>query len=730
MNGRFLGVCLLAAALPVLAAEWRNVGPGGGGWIQSVHAGRHRVGDVFVGCDVGGFYRSADGGQSYGIQNQGLQDYWVECIVEHPDNPDVLFIAGMSGVYKSADGGRTWTWLRKGFPEIKRYSWSAPVGALVMDRENPNVLYAGIGSPRRRKWGAGAVYKSMDGGTNWSRVNGLGTLPAKTVVSGLLIDPRNREHLYLACDAGVYQSFDGGRGWKPTSTGLPHTGARRLAQCAFEPDTLYLTLWSPPGTNPWQGGVYKSTDGGTSWNVCNTGLKQSVGKPGAAGALTSNYDCVAVHPQDPDIAYVGGASWVNATVYQTIDGGKTWREIVRRHEDRNFDPGWITMWGPSVTCLSMSPLDPAILYFGTSGGVFKTMDAGANWEPVYAKRFPDGRIAGTGLEVTCLHNIMVHPTVPDRVYFGFYDIGLLISEDGGASMRRCVEGIAPQRMANSCFDMAFDPADPEHCWGAFGTWGTNIGVLAESADGGRTWKMMERNGLPEGRTRTLIAGAKPMAKRGLFCTIDGQGVFVSDDGGRFWKPANTGLRTREVRSLVRGPQNADVFWCVTGSVKGVFGGVYRSVDACETWRRVAPDLKLGDTKGLAVGGDGRTLYLAARDRNVGETPVAGGIWRSRDGGDTWTKTLVDDFAACVAVDPRDPTVVYVALSDHPYHDQCTGDGVKMSRDGGQTWVSLNSASLTCHQITTITVDSHDPDRIYVGTGGNGGFTTRITTPPR
>jgi hypothetical protein len=100
-------------------------------------ASRQRDGELLVGCDVGGFYRSTDGGASYTISNAGLQDYFVECIVPDPLDPNVIYLGCESGVYKSADRGGTWQWLRQGFPPKSRWDWTAPIGALTLDPRDP-----------------------------------------------------------------------------------------------------------------------------------------------------------------------------------------------------------------------------------------------------------------------------------------------------------------------------------------------------------------------------------------------------------------------------------------------------------------------------------------------------------------------------------------------------------------------------------------------------------------
>ena len=91
------------------------------------------------------------------------------------------------------------------------------------------------------------------------------------------------------------------------------------------------------------------------------------------------------------------------------------------------------MFGETVQCLTMSPLDPDVLYYGTDGTIFKTTDAGAHWQQAYTRVLPDGRFHTTGLEVTGPRNIVVHSNDPQRIYFCYRDIGLLISGAAGRS---------------------------------------------------------------------------------------------------------------------------------------------------------------------------------------------------------------------------------------------------------------------------------------------------------
>jgi len=657
MLGAAMGMLACGASLAGDGVAWRNVGPGGGGWIQSVLASRHGRDVFFVGCDVGGFYRSDSGGRSYAIHNAGLEDYFIECLAEHPSDPATLYAGCKGGVYKSVDGGRTWRWLREGFPPLNEFAYSAMVSKVVLDPQRPETVYAAIGQPREGRGGQGALYRSENGGASWRQVVRPGQLAPDLLISDLAIHPLETRRLLIATPRGVFASADGGATWTPSSEGLPpHRRTLRLAQAPSDPRIVYVSLKGQAGETPWQAGVYRSEDGGMTWQPRVNGLRQAVGQTGASDMQCAWVGELAVHPQNPDLVYAGGATWWDATVYKTTDGGQSWKRTFEFGEKGNAKHAWIDMWGPSVTCLTLAPRQPDTLYFGTSGFIYTTADGGVTWQQRYTQERADGLIGGSGLEVTCLHTVRPHPRVKGRVYFGFYDIGLLVSEDGGATFRRRMKGI-PGDYDNSCFTVAVSEVDDERLWAGFGQWGSNRGVLAESRDNGATWRLLNRegSGLPDARPRCLLCEVplkdNPERKHRLFYVAEGKGLFTSANEGATWSACHAGLPAAHVSSLACDADSANVFYAGVSSDGKEPGAVYRSDDRCATWRRVSVSgARLAEVRQLAAKG-GR-VYATTRCARVGDTFLTGGVFRSDDGGAEWRQVVTNRFCEALAIDPR------------------------------------------------------------------------------
>ena len=728
-------VCLLTLLSGAGEGEWKLLGPGGGGWIQSMTAHPTDSRTLLLGCDVGGFYLTNDAGRTWGIHNTGLHDYFVESIAVQPDNPEVIFLGTQSGIHRSTNGGRTWQWLRNGWPELQRGRRSAPVSVVVIDPKRPNTVYAGIGRPRFSNEGQGRVYKTTDGGDNWFVVNADGSLPQDAVITDLAIHPRNSDTLFVCSQHGLFRSDDAGVTWKKKYRGLPHDHVRRLAICETQPARMYLTLHADPYATPWQGGVYRSDDEGESWRVINEGLRTRPAKPGKNANLANDYDCVVVHPGNPDIAYVGGTTWVTAYLYRTTDGER-WQPVTQGQTPGAFDRGWINFCGAAVKCLAMSPADPNVLWFGTSMHVFRSEDGGDHWVPCHGEVKANGTHPNNGLAVTCLHHVRVHPQDRDSLYFGFYDIGLLQSRDGGQSWRRTMQGI-PREFSNGCFCVAFDPDDPSRMWGGFGAWKTNTGTVGHSQDGGVTWKTVETkdSGLPNGRNRCLLIDPRsPPGKRRLYATVDGHGVYIGEDNGTRWHAASKGLPNGNIQGLVQHPSHPGTLLCVLGASNAGPGHVFRTNDDAQTWQQIDSGKGFGDVRDFAISpSDPNRLCVAVRRGWAGSKPnrhlLPGGLFVSNDGGASWTRAFEDHFVQCVAMAPDNADLIFVGAHEHPYHDEPLGNGVWMSSDGGKTWQSLNDESLSLRQITAIHVDARNPLRLYVGTAGNSGFVREFPNTP-
>jgi len=307
---------VLASCAAAGAGEitWRNVGPGGGGWIQALACDPRDPDTLYLGCDVGGFYLSRDAGRSWTIHNDGLTDYFIQCIAVHPTDSRILLLGSEGGIFRSTDGGLTWQRQSQGFPARQRYAYSAPIGALAFDPTRPDTVYAGLGRPRWGKGGVGQIYRSRDGGVSWQLVTPPGALDPQALVGDLDVAPDGSAVL-ATTDHGLYRSTDQGDTWTRVTVGLPHRNLQRLAFAPSDPRVVYCTLRTVARDGaPWDGGVGRSVDGGQTWSVCRAGLPNRVGKAAEAAPMTSNLRELVVDPRDANVVYVGDWAWVSAGI--------------------------------------------------------------------------------------------------------------------------------------------------------------------------------------------------------------------------------------------------------------------------------------------------------------------------------------------------------------------------------------------------------------------------------
>jgi photosystem II stability/assembly factor-like uncharacterized protein len=286
----------------------------------------------------------------------------IRALVIDPQNPMTLYAGTDAGLFKSTDQGRTW--LKSGLP-------GTYAGPLAIDPQDSAVVYAGAAlCPEGCGWG---LFKSTDGGTNWSAANS--GLPEG--LSSLAVDPQNSMTLFAGTNAGLFESTDGGTTW--VNSGLPccevvpsmTTYVGPVVIDPKNPSIVYAAaiLWGPDSR------LFKSMDGGQTWNASAFSFR------GTGNTWGSQISALAVDPQNPEIIYVA-ADQLNDEygLFKSTDGGTSWTNW----NDFNID-AFIANSGlnaNSIFALTVDPQRPGVVYAGTNNGPYKSTDSGITWGPV------------------------------------------------------------------------------------------------------------------------------------------------------------------------------------------------------------------------------------------------------------------------------------------------------------------------------------------------------------
>jgi photosystem II stability/assembly factor-like uncharacterized protein len=592
-----------------------------------------------------------------------------------------------SGVWRSGDGGRHWR------PSVG-VSRSPYVLSLAADPHWPGVTYALANLPTQtsirvtrddgRTWseaylsppGTGfsrlfadaarpnsvwaiannVVVRSDDGGVHWAPTGTLGSgYPAEVDV-----DPSDASVVYVAHTDAFFKSVDRGAHWTPIST-FQGTGFAWLRIAPSRTSTIYahdIRSGSPPSH------CLRSDDAGLTWT------------PLPFPDPRDTCDDLRVDPADARHVWVLSAG--SRRLYASNDGGATWPEV---HEllPRNL----------------MSRLlrdTDGTFYIGGVEGVYRSENGGQTWT-----------VGCDGLTQTQVFDLAVLPGRQSILLAAQGREGLVRSRNGGRTWQDLplvAVGI-----------LASDPGDPRRVL-ALGAAGRIAGVF-ESRDAGTSWTRL--GPYPPSPTLLLI----PPGSRTLYLGTLDSGVYRSQNGGRTWRTANSGLPL--------GPPCDQTFcphYPVTAlrvdpaSPRRLFtvfrGRLFQSVDAGSSWTEI--EQNFGDERLVTLDADPRrpgTWYLAGMTR----------LFRSTDSGASWEEIgqeLVPDNSnegsvyQDLTVEPRTGTI-YVATSVR---------GVLRSRDGGDTWDSV-AEGLSLLDVRKLALDPGQPDRLFAIVAGAGVWSRRF-----
>ncbi len=621
--------------------------------------------------------------------------------VVNADGPITLYIGTASGgVWKSDDGGIVYT------PIFDDHMQS--IGAVRVDPSNPETVWVGTGESwvRNTVSPGDGVYRSTDGGEKWQHLG----LENSDHIAELLVHPDDSNTVYVCAlghlwapggDRGVFRTTDGGETWENV---LNIDDATSCADLAMTPDAgvLYAGMWQVRRYPDFfesggeTSGLYRSTDGGDTWEALTEGLPET-----DLGRIA-----VTVAASDPNIVYATVES-ENTALYRSEDGGDSWvakddsgniqlrpfyfGELVVDPNDpeRVYKPGFSLtvstdggesfsgMFGagfsvsihPDHHALWINPANPRQLVLGTDGGVYISEDKGFHWRHV------------ANLPVSQFYHVAVDSRWPYNVYGGLQDNG------SWAGPSQAPGGIQNKDWQNIGFGDGFwafpDPNDDR--------------ILYTEYQGGQL-KRVDRETLE-------IKRIQPAPE-------DGQ------DKLRFnW---NTPLHLSPTKpgTLYYGAQY-----------------LFRSTDRGESWKAISPDLTTNDPQGqrqLESGGitvDNSTAENYTTIYSISESPLShrtiwvgtddGNLQLTRNGGRSWDNVVgniegvpAGTWVSRVEASPHDEATAFVTFDGHRRGDMNTY--VFRTTDFGQTWAPIITDVIDGYA-WVIKQDPVNPNLLFLGT---------------
>ena len=356
--------------------EFRSIGP-------ALMAGR--IADIvidptdpstwYVGVGSGGVWKTENGGTTWTPVFDNEDTYSIGCITIDPNDHNTIWVgtgenvsgrhvAYGAGVYRSRDGGSTWEDL--GLPN------SEHIGMIRIDPRDSNVVYVASQGPLWSGGGDRGLYKSTDGGQNWSKIlgDGLGNTEVDdqyTGVSEVHLDPRNPDVVYAVSwqkyrnvavlldggpGSGIHKSTDGGKTWRELTEGLPKEDKGKIgfAISPQNPEVVYATIELAHR----EGGFFRSEDGGESWEKQNDYI--------SGGTGPHYYQEIFASPHSFDRVYQ-----MDQHMHVTENGGK---DFVRTSSDKKH---------VDHHAIAFHPGDEDYLLVGNDGGVYESLDLGETW---------------------------------------------------------------------------------------------------------------------------------------------------------------------------------------------------------------------------------------------------------------------------------------------------------------------------------------------------------------
>jgi len=603
----------------------------------------------------------------------------VTDVAVHPDFPDIIYTgAALGGVLKSVDGGDTWTAVSDAVPSLS-------VGDIEVDPNDVNTLYLGTGEANASgdSYAGTGIYKTTDGGTTWNFIG----LPESRHIGRIMIDPSNNQRIFVAAmgtlfgtnpDRGVYRSTDAGATWERVLFVNDSTGAADLAINPQNPNIIFASMWQRIRNPRWRNvggvssGIWRSTDGGDTWNRLAGGLPAPSATVGRIGLVIS--------PIDPNYVYASYSDHPGYLIgfWRSTDGGSTWQSRLA-----SPDPSYFSSFGWYFGRIWAHPTNRNTVYFGDIS-MWRSTDGAANWNDISGSMHVDH------------HALYQSPQNPNYMVNG-NDGGIFISINGGGGWLKSYDLPITQFYA-----ITIDSHTPNRLYGGTQDNSTprTLGGLPDDwdvifyGDGFYTSVDFTNSNVIYAEAQYGYLGKSTNLGYGWDLILDG---------------INSNERVNWCTPVVMSPQNNNVLY---------YGAqqVYKTTNGGNYWNSISPDLTGGDGGGNLIFGTVTTIGPSPINANVIWAGTDDSrVWVTSDGGSHWnlvSANLPERWCTRVTPDVFDQGTAYATFSGYKIDE--LQPHIFKTTDYGNSWSDI-SGDLVNIPINDILPDPNHPNWLYAGT---------------
>ncbi len=697
---------------PSLFAEltWRNIGPHRASRTRAMTGVVQEPHTFYIGVSNGGVWKTTDAGRTWAPIFDRESTGSTGAIAVAPSDPRVLYVGTGeahqrpdlsvgNGVYRSADAGRTWTHL----PSLRE---TQQIAAIVVDpRDSQRLLVAALGHPYGPNPERG-VFRSRDGGQTFERVL---YKDEDTGAADVTLDPENPDVVYAALwqarqgpwengdfrgpGTGLFKSTDGGTTWRPLTKGLPNWEQGGLGRIGVTvAPTLSSRLYAVVEAREGEG-IYRSDDAGESWYRVNSDPRV-VARPSDAADIQ-------VHPTKPDVVFVP-----TIVAWKSVDGGRTFTAFRGAPGGDDYQDLWI------------NPTNPDVMAMSSDQGAIITLNGGATWSSWYNQ------------PTAAFYHVSADNAFPYRVCGGQQESGSACVESRGDDGQITFREWHPVGVEEYGY-VAPDPLNPDIVYGGkvsrYDRRTGQVQQVGPRALRGGDYRVV----------RTMPLVFSPLNPRKLYFASNV--LWQTLDGGQQWTalspdltrerwdtPATVGVyrgspqaastRRGVIYTIAPSPLDERTIWVGTDD-----GLVHVTRDGGARWTEVTPPALGAWWKVSLMEAshfDQQTAYAAVNTIRLDD--LRPHVFRTRDGGRSWSEIVAGlpdgGIINVVREDPRQRGLLFAGSEQAVY----------VSFDDGDHWHSLR-VNMPATSIRDLIVKDDD---LVVGTHGRSFWILDDITPLR